>query len=396
MTEQKHTFVSSYAKTSSFTRFTVFILVACILLLVPTMVGRLRANLFATHFAFAISDNEANNTPDVHKRDKNLFGGLFEHDSPSLVYLLSVLMRSTGNNSTAMELLERLPSDYRASLVAFQSAVVAYQHGLTEDAVLLWRRVNGTKWFIGNAALAESAGNLSEAENLLQDAHEVYPSERSISMELAQFAYRQKNWSLAEQVFRAMASRDPSDAEAQFWLGMTLLEQHDFQDAAQAGIEALRLDPSDPWKYVLVGNSFRLSGSYDEAQVWYEKSIHQTLTPSIGYKYLGINAVEGGDANDALDWFKLVKPNSDIERADLYYWLGRALDKLGMHDDAIAQYLLAVGIRSDVPVYQLMLARSLTSLGRITEAIDVYEKAAVLAPNDSTIRQELAALQNEN
>lgn len=396
MTKQMSAFVSRYANISGLTCLTALILAACILAIVPTMEGALRVNLLSTRLAIAISHNEDGEILDVQERDKILFVDLIRHNSSSLTYLLSVFMHSTGDNDTAMELLGRLPPDYRASLVAFQSAVFAYPQGLTEETILLWRRVNGIQWFLGNAALAESAGNTSEAEHLLQDAYKVFPSERSISMEMGQFAYRQKNWALAEQVFRATASRDHSDAEAQFWLGKSLLEQHKFLGAALAGIEASKLDPTDPWKYVLVGNSFRLSGGYAEAQVWYEKSVQLSSTPSIGYKYLGINAVEGGNASAALNWLKHVQPNSDTERAELHYWLGRALAKLGRHDEAVAHYLLALEIRSDVPVYQLMLARSLVSLGHTNEAIEAYQHAVVLAPNDSTIRQELAALQIEN
>lgn len=81
----------------------------------------------------------------------------------------------------------------------------------------------------GCATLSQSGNGSSDAMSLLTRGDA---------------AYRQGDWPLAEQYFRELTQRMPTDALARFKLGNTLVQQHRLEEGAKAYVEALQRDPA--------------------------------------------------------------------------------------------------------------------------------------------------------
>lgn len=93
----------------------------------------------------------------------------------------------------------------------------------------------------------------------------------------------------------------------------------------------------------------------------------------------GINFFKQGDTNRALRCFEEII-SRHTRCADAYYWKGWTLHTLGLHEEAIRQYDVAIGINPASKEVQFQKGNSLACLARFEEAIVCYALALDIDP----------------
>jgi Flp pilus assembly protein TadD len=98
---------------------------------------------------------------------------------------------------------------------------------------------------------------------------------------------------------------------------------------------------------------------------------------------------EHGEADDAETALKALTAH-DPGDASAHHNLGTILLRAGRSDEAVWAYRQSLRFRTNYPGTYLNLGCALKDSGRIDEAVSAWEQALGLAPNDSSVRQELA------
>jgi len=98
---------------------------------------------------------------------------------------------------------------------------------------------------------------------------------------------------------------------------------------------------------------------------------------------------EHGDAAEAESALSILIAH-DPNDASAYHNLGTVLLRSARHDEAVQAYRQSLRFRSNCVATYLNLGSALKDSGRIEEAVTAWEQALRLAPNDRTVRQELA------
>ena len=86
---------------------------------------------------------------------------------------------------------------------------------------------------------------------------------------------------------------------------------------------------------------------------------------------------------------------ADPDFVDAHYYHGRALARLGRHDDSIAAFQRAAAIAPNRIETRIALANSLRDAGRIEEALAAYGAAIELDPRRPDLHAEYARLAHE-
>ncbi len=162
-----------------------------------------------------------------------------------------------------------------------------------------------------------------------------------------------------------------------------LLGQHDFRGALAAAERACRLEPRDWWNYGTLTDAYVELGDYDRAVVAAEQMVG--LRPGLpSYTRIAFLRALLGDRPGAIAVLELAVAAGSPDDPESVAW---ALVHLGQEHFAAGD-LAAAGAAYDralalLPDYYLALgalARVRAAAGRITEAIDLYERAVARVP----------------
>ncbi len=141
-----------------------------------------------------------------------------------------------------------------------------------------------------------------------------------------------------------------------YWLAVAYERLGDFKGAHDAIVRALRYNPNDIDYLYEAAFIAQALAQYEEA-LGYLGVIHQR------------------------------EPNIKISR----FIAGWCHQGLGRHDQAVAEYLLAIRYRPDYPQTYANLGYALISLGRSREACGYFEKFLELEPGNQGVRKALEA-----
>src|SRR3954469_23404560 len=133
------------------------------------------------------------------------------------------------------------------------------------------------------------------------------------------------------------------------------------------------------------------AGRLAEAESIYRQVLQQQPDNPNALHLLGLIALDTGQPDAAIALIRravAVRPQT----AALHMSLGRACEAAGKSTDAIAAYEDAARLDAQNPQPWLALGNVLFAVGQMTRAEVVYRTAAALAPQDGTIRNNLAAV----
>ena len=97
--------------------------------------------------------------------------------------------------------------------------------------------------YIDLGELYEDYDSLSKAETTYLKAHHLFPESPDLSMELANFYFRQMDYPKAEKYYQKTLGIDSSYAKAYSSLGFTLLENGKFSEAGDLFLQAIEYNP---------------------------------------------------------------------------------------------------------------------------------------------------------
>jgi tetratricopeptide (TPR) repeat protein len=201
-----------------------------------------------------------------------------------------------------------------------------------------------------------SAGNVSSAENLLHKMDRTHPECPDVILAHARVAAANDAPVEAEDFFVRYAELVPNEANAYSYHARFLLERGQYPRADLLSAQALEKDPSDVVALAVHGEILDMKGQTQEGMELLEKACR--LDPRNAEAQFRLAAIYDRfkrfadavqhfekvvetDPRDARAWDYLaldLEPFGEVERADLAYRKGLAVNRPGPHFDAFLDY----------------------------------------------------------
>jgi len=193
-----------------------------------------------------------------------------------------------------------------------------------------------------------------------------------------------------EELRRAVAE-NPEDAEAQYFLGLELMERERFTEALGPFRAAVALDSEDADPRNSLGWTLMQLGRPGEAVPVLQEAVeldpdHIYAWHNLGWALLGVGRY--GDAVAAYKEAVRIAPSNPR----VHYELGWALLEAGEEEAGIAEFQSAIALDSTHVSYHWALAGALKRVSRLDEALDAYQDALRVDPNNSELWGELGML----
>jgi len=163
------------------------------------------------------------------------------------------------------------------------------------------------------------------------------PQLAMVNMNLGYAAYKQQNWSEAENRFKTAAQYTPQDPAPQEWLGRIALEQGDFAAARQYYQRANQIKPTDANKYFLtltanaqsygadaahaflMGYDAYNAGDKAGAQTQFAQAVQSAPNWLEARRWLARTQLENGQAADALASWQQIASAPGATAGDKYF-----------------------------------------------------------------------------
>jgi len=251
-----------------------------------------------------------------------------------------------------------------------------------------------------------------EAEDIVARVLEAYPRDPDSHALMGSLRYLHGHTKEAERSWERCLELDPHRADIYDALAKASWEKGEFERTAAACRQALRIDPTMPGVQVRLGRSLLELGQIEEAIAVMEQAVSRSGS---GYYYLAHAYMQSKAYEKARDSYQRAV---DIhpDNAQAYYGLALASIRLGQPEKA-RQYQEAFrkyGVEDPESVKAqkrrpkqlsgLAQERSITANactgaadiyrhhGNLQQAERLWQKAAVIDPNNSASREELLAL----
>lgn len=181
----------------------------------------------------------------------------------------------------------------------------------------------------------------------------------------------------------------PDNPELHYKLGNALLDMGRHQDAYFAYQKAVELKPDYADAYVNLGLALRKSGNLKAAAGAYVKAleIHPDDVTTLNNLVVVAQLMEDWErATWCYERLVALKPDDDgllAGYADLLYGMGR-------FEGALPLYAILVAHQSDTVRSQFRVGLCYFDLERWPEAIEAWEKARTMEPNNASVNRSLA------
>ena len=199
----------------------------------------------------------------------------------------------------------------------------------------------------------QAAENKKAAADLASSSQSLYDSALSAKTPAEKAQLLQK----AKEAARAAVEKDPTNADAQFLLGVTSAETHDYKTAEDALTKATKLAPDNSQYFYELGKVKFALRKYQEAIASFDQAVK--LNPKF---------------------------------ANAQYNKGVAYERLGKIDDALESYMLAYSINPQYEKAYVSAGAMLYQQKSYAQAADAYKKAVALDPSDKAAMQGLGSV----
>ncbi len=121
------------------------------------------------------------------------------------------------------------------------------------------------------------------------------------------------------------------------------------------------------------------AGNLEEAETVYKKVLVQEPKNTEALALLGVLCCQSGKFEEGVGYLRKAT-RFDRECPTTYYNLGKALDGIGLLEDALTAYQAAIKVKGDYAEAWNNMGDCLTRLGRIEDSVNAYRKALELNP----------------
>jgi tetratricopeptide (TPR) repeat protein len=258
-------------------------------------------------------------------------------NDPTLTGYLIQAQLAAKNFTVAAELARMARADQPDNLgLARLEAEALRQSGRADQGVALLEGVvqknsSDPDAYIALSQLYADANRGAQAVRLLQDAQTKFPSETSLTFQLAAVLEKQKKYSESEAVFRQLIAREPDHAAALNYLGYMLADRGDKLDESVGLIRrALQIEPDNGSYLDSLGWAYFKSGKLDLAEEHLKRAADQLLTNSVVQNHYGDVLARMGRFDQAITaWNRALSGDGDsIDRGDIDRKIRSARQKL--------------------------------------------------------------------
>jgi tetratricopeptide (TPR) repeat protein len=240
-------------------------------------------------------------------------------------------------------------------------------------------------------------GENEKAEPLLESALRANPADDNAEMALARVLINLRKYDEATPYLKSHLERNPKDQQAWYLLGKTYLQlsedalgriheidpnsvtahevageidesMHNYDGALVEYKKAVDLAPSQPGTHEHMGNTYWVTGKWDSAQTEFKAELaNAPENCTARWKLANAMLEANAPAEDALTELNRVVDHcpalmqARVDRA-------RALIKLGKHDDALPDLLMAEKDSPDEPSIHFLLSSVYKAQGKTAEA----------------------------
>lgn len=176
----------------------------------------------------------------------------------------------------------------------------------------------------------------------------------------------------AETIYRRILDADPTEAAAEYLLGMAAAQRGRYPDAARLIGAAIAKQPHNPSYHANLGGVLKEMGLYDEAQIRLRRALALAPAMDDAVANMGASLSSAGSFDDAVRWLEraiAVAPG----RFDARLNLGVALRDRGRLADAEAAFAAARAIQPASPHLDCELAVLRLSQGELAEGWRLFE-----------------------
>jgi Tfp pilus assembly protein PilF len=229
---------------------------------------------------------------------------------------------------------------------------------------------------------------------------------------LGLIAMRREEWQKAQGYWRELiadlsegkyANQDQRIERANYYLGLTLIELKQYEDAVGNFKEALRLKRDSADTHYALAMAYKALDSKKMQRKELETAVAFVPTyPEANYE-LGLLLLKDGDEAGAAELFRRSVDNAPgrAEPLEQLQKLGTAEDRLAKAralrsqdpEKALVQARIAIAIDSNNIEAARLVASLLEKLATKEEAMTAYERILQLAPNDSDATEAIKRLQ---
>lgn len=186
-------------------------------------------------------------------------------------------------------------------------------------------------------------------------------------------------------------SKSPQSPRSLNWLGLSLAEQGEYDEAVTHYAEALRLKPDFAPAHNNWGLALVEMGRYDEAISHYRAALKIRPRYPRALYGMGVAYIRKGDNEKALERFSAavrINPNY----AEALNQMGYLLAQKGSNDSAISHLAMALKIRPGYGSAHYNMAVALGLRGEVEGAISHYERALKEMPEYAEAHNNLGIL----
>lgn len=294
-----------------------------------------------------------------------------------------------------------------------QAGIASAQAGDYPAAIFYFQKVKslsepGWVWF---GVSYFQMGNTEKAISTFESGVQMVQSARLYRL-LASAYRNQNNWEAEKNALEHQIKLDAQDAYAYYRLGvlMTIFSPNEAFDklnrastlnvevdsAAETLIAALSIaeahhNQSD--KYVAIGRGLGLVQEWELAALAFEKAIESNDQNAEAWAWLGEAKQQlGQDGSAELDKsLSLSLTSSTVRGLRALYWMRQA-----NYARALIEYSLANQIEPTNPAWLAGIGEAQTQLGDLIAALEAYQQAIALTPNDPTYWRLLAMFCADN
>jgi len=199
------------------------------------------------------------------------------------------------------------------------------------------------------------------------------------------------HWVDTISLCRYMLKLTPEVASVHDMLGVALLEQCKFDEAAEHFRYAVKTGEEHHKLYNNLGSALQSSGKLDEAIFYYQQSLRIDPNYAKARYNLGMALLEQGKSDEAIEQFHLAL-KSKPDYAEAHNNLGNVLQSQGKLDEATEHFRLAIKINPKFIEAYNNLANALGTQGRFDEAIGSYRHALQIKPNVAQLHYNLGIM----
>jgi tetratricopeptide (TPR) repeat protein len=218
---------------------------------------------------------------------------LAPHDPALAGYLIQAQMAAKRFGAAA-ELAHQARADQPDNLgLARLEAQALRQSGKADQGIALLegqlqKHSDDPEAYLALAEVYSESNRGAQAVKVLQDAQAKFPSENSLTFELAAVFEKQKKYADAEAVFRQLIAREPNHAGALNYLGYMLAQRGERLEESVGYIKrAVAIEPNNGSYLDSLGWAYFKIGKLDLAEENLKRAADQLLTNSVVQDHYG-------------------------------------------------------------------------------------------------------------